>query len=65
MKHECHNSHLPVVMNNQMIDQNTRIIIFIVIPFEYSQTTVSSGGAWPMLDFSLLRIIDYDYPCKW
>ena len=61
MEHAFHNGCSPVVGISQMIYQYTRVIIFIVIPFEYSQTPVSSReGAWPLLDFSLLRIIDYE-----
>ena len=41
----CHNKYLPVVRISQMIGQNTRIIIYIVILFEYSLTEVSSRGA--------------------
>ena len=39
---------------SQMFNQKTRVIIFIVIPFEYSQTQVSSRGAMALLDFSFL-----------
>ena len=40
---------------------DTSIIIFIVIPFEYSWTGVSSLGSLPSLDLSLVRIIDYEH----
>ena len=43
-----------------MIDQNTRIKIFIVISFEYSQTLVSSGVLMVIAWIFLLNIIDYE-----
>ena len=57
MEHMCQNQPLLMVRIIQMIDQNTRIIMFIVIFFEYSQTGVSfGGGALPLLDFSYLEL---------
>ena len=41
------------------INKNTRMIIFIVSPFEYFQTRVSSRGAMAIARFFLLRFIDY------
>ena len=55
----CHNGHLPVVRVSQMIDQNSKIIIFIIIPIEYSQTQMSSGGARANSWLFLTRILDY------
>ena len=43
---------LSIVAISPIIEQSTRVIIFIIIPFEYSQTQVSCrGGAGPLLDF--------------
>ena len=38
MECACQNRLMSVVRISQMIDQITRIILFIVIPFEYSQS---------------------------
>ena len=52
---------LSVVRINQMIDQNTRIIvIFIVIPLNIPELTVSSRVVMAIARlFPLVRIIDY------
>ena len=59
MECACQNRPLLVVMISQMIDQNTRIIIFIIIPFKYCWTWVSLVGTMAIACVFLLMIIDY------